>query len=90
MKIYRNKYHEDKTQYEVLREYYSETSTVTLFRSKMALRSWVVTKTYNNGDVIVNFFDNEKEAWQTYYGRCQAALEHDAMMWSDISEAAVV
>lgn len=90
MKIYRNKYHEDKTQYEVLRELYSEASTVTLFRSKMALRSWIVTKTYNNGDVIANFFDNEKEAWQTYYGRCHAALEHDEMMWDDTSEAAVV
>ena len=89
MKVYRNKYHEDKTQYEVLREYYSETSTITLFRSKMALRSWVVTNTFNNGDVTVYCFSDEKEAWQAYYGWCRAALEHDEMMWTKSKYEAV-
>lgn len=89
MKAYRNKYHEDKDQYEVLRELWSETSTVTLFRSKMALRSWIVTNTFNNGDVLVNCFTDEKEAWQTYYGRCHGALDRDEMVWEDTSEAAV-
>jgi len=83
MKVYRNRYHEAKDLYEVLREYYSEISTVTLFRSKIALRRWVVTNTFNNGDVTEDCFSDEKEAWQVYYGWCRAALEHDEMMWTE-------
>lgn len=89
MKVYRNKYHEAKDQYEVLREVWCEKSTVTLFRSKLALRSWVLTKTFNNGDLVVNVFDNEKDAWQTYYGYARASLEDDARAWEENSSEAV-
>ncbi len=91
MKVYRNKYHEAKDQYEVLREVWSERSTVTLFRSKLALRSWVVTKTFSNGDIVVATFDNERDAWQSYYGYAIGALESDARIWEEGSmEAAAV
>ncbi len=83
MKIYRNRYHEETDQYEVLREIRCERATVTLFRAKLALRCWVVTKTFSNGDLVVTSFDNEKDAWRTYYGYAIGALEADARAWEE-------
>lgn len=91
MKVYRNRYHEEKDQYEVLREVWCEGATVTLFRSKLALRSWIVTKTFSNGDLVVTAFNDEKDAWQTYYGYSVGALEADARAWEEeCSEAMAV
>ena len=65
-----------------LKCYNFDHAIVTIYRSRFALKKWMVEAEYKDGQLPRKLvFENEKEAWCKFYDAAQATLKWEAEGW---------